>query len=173
MTQHINPLRINVGFIVNAEAGYSRTFELDAAELFLPPDLALSDLRGTARFSRTPQGLVTDVVITARTPSECSRCLKPIEQGIATQFTDLYAFDERSTTESELILPTSHVIDLAPLVREYMILDMPIIPLCQPNCKGLCPVCGVDHNEESCEHQPSNIDPRLSPLKDLLEDLED
>lgn len=169
MTQHINPLRINVGFIVKAEAGYQRTFELDMADLFLPPDLTLTDLRGTARFSRTPQGLLAEVFLSARTPTECARCLDPINQATATNFTELYAFDERSTSESHLLLPANHQIDLAPLVREYMILDLPISSLCRPDCRGLCPVCGINRNHDSCEHEGRNIDPRFSPLKDLID----
>ena len=168
MTQHINPLRINVGFIVNAEAGYSRTFEFELPELRFPDDLVLSDVVGTARFSRTPQGLVADVMVSARTPGECSRCLDAFDQAIATQFTELYAFDERSTTEAHLLVPSNHQIDLSPLVREYMILDLPMNPLCRKDCEGLCPVCGINRNHESCDHQPDNIDPRFASLKDFL-----
>lgn len=169
LNEHINPLRINVGFIVRADAGYSRSFEFDVERLFLPPDLDLQDLRGTAKFSRTPQGLVAEVFISGRTPHECARCLTEFDQAIATQFTELYAFDERSTTESQLILPSNHQVDLAPLVREYMILDLPLVPLCQPDCQGLCSVCGVNRNEEDCGHAQHPVDPRLSPLKDLLD----
>jgi uncharacterized protein len=168
VNQHINPLRINVGFIVKADPGYSRVFELDLDQLYIPPDLQLSDLRGSARFSRTPQGLLVEVLTSARTPVECSRCLDPIEQPIAAQFTELYAFDERSTSESQLIVPPNHQIDLAPLVREYMLLDLPITPLCRPDCAGLCPECGINRNQETCEHQPP-LDPRLSNLKDFLD----
>jgi uncharacterized protein len=173
VNQHVNPLRINVGFIVKAEPGYNRVFELDVDQLYLPPDLLLNDLRGTARFSRTPQGLLAEVFTSARTPSECSRCLDPIDQPIAAQFTELYAFDERSTSESQLILPANHQVDLAPLVREFMILDLPMTPLCRPDCAGLCPVCGINRNQEHCEHDQDPIDPRFSNLKDLLDQDDD
>lgn len=169
MSQHNNPLQVNVGFIVGAEAGYSRTIELDLAQVFLPPDLQLNDLRGTARFSRTPQGVLAEIFASARTPGECARCLDPLEQPTATHFTELYAFDERSTAESQLILPSNHQIDLSPLLREYMILDQPMNPLCRKDCRGLCPVCGINRNHEDCDHDSAPIDPRLSPLKDLLD----
>jgi uncharacterized protein len=169
VNEHINPLQINVGFIVNAEAGFHRTFEFDVPQLYLPPDLELSDLRGTARFSHTPQGLVAEVFLSAHTPVECARCLKEVDQAIATQFTELYANDERSTTESQLLLPADRQIDLAPLVREYLLLDLPLVPLCKADCKGLCVVCGADRNTEDCGHDQHPLDPRLSPLKDLLD----
>ena len=168
MSKAINPLKINVGFIVKAAVGYQRRFEFDLPELFLPPDIQLSDLRGSAEFGRTPQGLVAEIAISARTPSECARCLDAIELGIATEFTELYAFDERSMTDSQLLLPKNHQVDLAPLIREYLILDMPINPLCKADCKGLCTVCGINRNHEDCEHQPP-IDPRLASLKDLID----
>ncbi|MCW5877108.1 MAG: DUF177 domain-containing protein [Anaerolineales bacterium] len=168
MTTRINPLRINVGFLVKAEVGYSRTIEFDEAEMVLPPDLTVRDLRGAASFGRTPQGLVVDVNLSGRTTAECSRCLEEFDLGIATQFTELYAFDERSMTESQLLLPGDHHIDLAPLGREYLWLDLPITPLCRPDCKGLCPVCGNNRNHQPCDHA-EDIDPRMLALKDLLD----
>jgi uncharacterized protein len=79
----------------------------------------------------------------------------------------LYAFTPRSATDSDLIVPEDGHIDLAPLVREYMLLDIPMKPLCRPDCKGLCPVCGQNLNDSTCQHQVDEIDPRLSVLKEL------
>lgn len=169
MTKGNNPLNINVGFVVNADAGFERVFEFDLPKVFVPPETELIDLRGKASIGRTPQGLIAKVDISAQTKSECSRCLDPIDQRVATEFTELYAFNERSITESQLLLPKNHQIDLAPLIREYLILDMPIRPLCKANCKGLCPVCGVNHNHEECEHMHLPDDSPFSSLKNLLD----
>lgn len=169
MAKPNNPLRINVGFLVKAEAGYSRTMEFDVDEMVLADDFTVNDLKGSAHFGRTPQGLVAQIVLSGRTPSECARCLAPFEQAIATEFTELYAFDERSMTDAQLLLPANHQVDLAPLAREYLLLDMPITPLCKAECKGLCTVCGANLNEEDCGHQQHPGDPRLSILKDLLD----
>ncbi len=105
MNKANNPLKINVGFIVNADAGFQREFEFELQEVFLPPETQLKDLRGKATIGRTPQGLIATVQASARTPGECDRCLDRVEQTIATDFTELYAFDERSITESQLLLP--------------------------------------------------------------------
>jgi len=169
MTTKSNPLRINVGFLVKADPGYSRTIEFDVDELVVPPDLTLTSLRGAAEFGRTPQGLVAEVELSAHTPAECARCLDAFDLAVATQFTELWAFDERSVSESQLLLPANHQIDLAPLAREYLLLDMPITPLCRPDCRGLCPVCGINRNREQCEHEGQSGDPRFSILKDLLD----
>lgn len=164
-----NPLRINVGFLVKADAGYSRTIEFDVDEMVLAEDFTVTELKGSADFGRTPQGLVARVALSGRTHAECARCLDPFELPIATEFTELYAFDERSMTESQLLLPASHQVDLAPLAREYLMLDMPITPLCRPGCRGLCTQCGANRNREDCGHEQHPSDPRLSTLKDLLD----
>jgi len=54
------------------------------------------------------------------------------------------------------------------LLREYLVLDIPSRPLCRPECKGLCPECGNNLNESTCEHPESQIDPRLASLSSLL-----
>jgi len=168
MANRVNPLRINVGFLVKANAGYSRTIEFDVEEMVLPPDLTVEDLRGAAKFGRTPQGLIVEVALSGRIQAECARCLDNFELAVATQFTELYAFDERSMSESQLLLPPNHQIDLAPLAREYLLLDLPMTPLCRPDCQGLCPVCGINRNREHCEHEGAPGGPHFSTLKDFL-----
>jgi uncharacterized protein len=170
MTKAHNPLIINVGFLVKSDVGSQRDFEFEIEEIVLPPDLSLTDLRGNARFGRTPQGLVADMEFSARTTAECARCLEEFDLAIASEFTELYAFDERWVSESQLLLPANHQIDLSPLTREYMLLDLPITPLCRPDCKGLCPVCGANRNDEDCGHQQDEINPKFSALKDLLDE---
>ncbi len=80
------------------------------------------------------------------------RCLTNFDQPLHAAFDELYAFDQRSTTESGLILPEDANIDLEPIVREYLLIEMPISPVCRAGCRGLCPVCGVNLNEVSGEH---------------------
>jgi uncharacterized protein len=84
----------------------------------------------------------------------------------------MYAFDKRSVSESGLILPEDMHIDLAPLVREYMLLNIPINALCKEDCKGLCPICGENLNRNPHQHDEEEIDPRLSKLKSLLDENE-
>jgi len=169
MNKAKSPLKINVGFVVKADAGFQREFEFDVPEVILPPDTELRDLRGKAEIGRTPQGLVANIEVSAQTPSECARCLDPIDQRIATEFTELYAFNERSVTESQLLLPKNHQIDLAPLIREYLILDMPMTPLCKSDCLGLCPECGINRNHESCSHAIVSSEQPHTELQDLFD----
>jgi len=75
---------------------------------------------------------------------------------------------DRSETESELILPEDAQIDLAELLREYALLEVPISPICKPNCEGLCAECGQNLNEKDCGHSPIQPDSPFVKLKDLL-----
>jgi uncharacterized protein len=168
-----SPLRLNVGFIVHQNIGFSRDFPFDIPSIHLPPDLDLKNLTGWARVTRTPQGLPVQVKMRAELQSECVRCLTGVQQPLETEFTEMYAFTPRSITDSNLILPEDGKIDLEPLVREYMLLEVPISPLCSPECKGLCPVCGENLNLKVCTHGESEADPRLAVLKSLKNSQED
>jgi uncharacterized protein len=126
-------------------------------------------LTGLARITRAAQGLLVQVKIQASMQAECVRCLGNFSQPLEIDFTELYAFTSNSVTESGLIFPENGKIDLAPIVREEMLLAIPISPLCRPDCKGLCPVCGENLNETTCNHEDEAIDPRLSALRSLLD----
>jgi uncharacterized protein len=165
-----SPLRLNVGFIVAQSAGYSRDFAVEIPQVRLPPDLVVTNLAGDVRVSRTPQGLLLQANMQADTKLECVRCLELFSTILHANFTELYAFSQRNTTESGLLVPEDGQIDLEPLLREYMFLELPINPLCQPECKGLCPVCGENLNLVACNHEEEPADPRLGILKKLLDE---
>lgn len=152
MTNPRYPLRINVGFLLNQQAGYSRGIHFEYPEIILKPDFPMTDFSGVARVSRTPQGIFVQGDFQGKAPTDCVRCLTNTEQFLHATFEELYAFDHRSITESDLILPDDANIDLEPLAREYLLIEMPISPLCREDCRGLCLVCGQNLNEKLCEH---------------------
>ena len=152
MKQPRHALRINVGFLLNAPLGYSRDIHFEFPHINLENELEITQFSGFARVSRTPQGVLVQSEFKGFGRAECARCLNEYDQSLATEFSDLYAFDGRSTTESDLILHDDANIDLEPLIREYLLIEMPINGVCKPECKGLCPVCGEDLNLFPCEH---------------------
>jgi uncharacterized protein len=164
-----SPLRLNVGFVVAQSAGFSRDFPFDLPQINVPPDLHLSSLTGAVRASRTPQGVLLQVAFQALIELECVRCLINFQQTLKIEFTELYAFSQRYVTDSGLLMPETGMIDLAPVLREYILLEIPISPLCRPDCKGLCLVCGNNLNESTCNHDDDSRDPRLASLKSLLD----
>jgi uncharacterized protein len=111
-----------------------------------------------------------DVVVTAtvrtRWVCECRRCLRPASGAIAVDVREVY--EPKSDQEETYALSGSQV-DLEPLVRDAVLLGLPAAPLCQEGCQGLCPTCGTDLNEGTCDCESSPSDPRWSALDALRE----
>jgi uncharacterized protein len=154
-------LRLNVGFIIHENVGYVRDFPFEVPSVHLPPDLDLRNFTGVIRVTRAAQGLLVQVRLRAEIEAECVRCLTEFYQSLEVDFTELYAFNRNSVTESGLLVPENGKIDLEPFVREEMILAIPISPLCSFDCKGLCPVCGGNLNEVMCNHENETGEPRF------------
>jgi uncharacterized protein len=147
-----NPLRFNVGFLLHTPIGTNRDIHFEYPEILLKPDFQLSDFSGIVKAGRTPQGILIQGDFQGKTPAECVRCLTNFVQTLHANFDELFAFDQRSITESELILPEDGNIDLEPLAREYLLIEMPISPICKSECLGLCPECGQNLNELPRDH---------------------
>jgi len=161
------PLRLNVGFLIKSPIGTRRDFNFDYEKMRLGEDLTVFNFSGMARFDRTQQGMLLQGDFEAAADLECVRCLDTFSQQLNWSFSDLYAFDKRNITDSGLLVPEDAQIDLEPLLREYALLEFPIKPVCRPDCKGLCPVCGENLNLTDCGHRPEPETP-FSALKDLL-----
>lgn len=164
-----HPFRLNVGFIVHEEVGYKHEFPFEFEQIQIADDLVLRNFEGLVTIGRTPQGLIVQGDFTAETTLECARCLTNFDHEISWNFTELYAFNKKSISESDLLLPEDQQIDLQPLIREYALLEVPINPICMPECKGLCSICGQNLNEADCGHKDINEESPFSGLKDLLD----
>lgn len=112
----------------------------------------------------------------ARLEIACSRCLEPFELAVDQPVDALYLpAAQRLGDEDEEIadedLGVSYyeedVINLAELVREQCYLALPMKPLCREDCRGLCPVCGVNRNRETCACVTNWVDPRFDALRRL------
>jgi uncharacterized protein len=141
------PLRFNVGFLLNQPFGASRDIHFDYPKIRLS-DLEFSSFQGVVYLSRTPQGLLARCEFSANLSIECVRCLVDFVQPLRTSFSELFAFTTRGMDESGLVVPEDGNIDLEPIVYEYLLLEVPINPVCREDCKGLCDVCGGNLNEE-------------------------
>ena len=161
------PLRLNVGFIISNEAGYSHTIPIEEEKIKVSEDLTLYGFTGDVHISRTPQGLLLTADFETRLEIECVRCLNAFEHTVHWDMTEMFSFHPKVDSE-ELQLPEDAQIDLAPLVRDYALTEVPINPVCKPDCKGLCPTCGQDLNKKDCGHRPDENNSPFASLKDLL-----
>ena len=168
MTNPRTPFRITVGFIVHEEVGYSHEIPLQLDKAALGDDLELTNFDGLLTIDRTPQGLFVQGKFSGDTTLDCVRCLKEFGTSLQWELSELYAFSQKTVSESGLLLPESAQIDLAPILREYALLEVPIKPLCRLDCKGLCIECGQDLNIKDCGHSQDDNDSPFAALKDLL-----
>ena len=132
MLTNISLLRINVGFIVNQSIGYSRNFSIEIPTTLFPDNLRIQDLICNVVISRTTEGLLVQVKGQAKTGLECVYCLDEFQQTLKLDFIEMFTFPSHADENAELILPDDFQIDLAPLIREYLYLDIPINPVCKP-----------------------------------------
>ena len=170
-------LAFNVAGLMGSVAGTDRRYEIRGARLDLPDDLRLaSPISGRVRLSRTTRSILADADLTAALAETCSRCLKPIVTPIHVELREeaLPSIDlhtglplDTSAEPDALRIDDHHVLDLGVPVGEAISMAEPIAPLCRPDCRGLCPVCGADLNDDPThEHRDEPIDPRLAALAD-------
>lgn len=162
MHTQYRPLRLNVGFLLSQTAGYGRQFDFLENKLNLGGDLQAEDFSGRISLTRTPQGIVAMGDFSARLPAECARCLKPFAAPVSIHLEDLFVYPPQNATDPLLAVAEDAHLNLEPLLREYILLNQPTRPLCRPDCKGLCTVCGADLNEEPKHHHKEEPAPEYS-----------
>ena len=94
----------------------------------------------------------------------CRRCLREATGTVEARFKELF---ERRPTEGETYQLRGEEIDLEPLLREVVLLELPLSPLCADDCQGLCPECGADRNADGCDCVVDVPDPRWGALDEL------
>lgn len=144
--------RINTGFLINQTVGAYREFDIDAPYIEDEAKNIFEDVHATVRISRVQQGILVSVKASAKIETSCCRCLEPFQQAVSCEFDELYAFHLRQNADADVFLPESGIIDILPLLFEYLTIEIPIKPLCDEACRGLCTECGQNLNLGSCEH---------------------
>jgi uncharacterized protein len=102
----------------------------------------------------------------------CARCARPFARRLVGIFREGYRAGaaeaehraEGGSGAMVLVLATP-LLDITELVRQHLVLAVPMAPLCRPDCRGLCPTCGADRNEGDCGCSADAVDPRLEALR--------
>lgn len=118
---------------------------------------------------------------TARAPltGECVRCLEPLERELEADFQEMYSYpdaDDRSrpadtgddAEEEDTLFLEGDLFDLEPVLRDAVVLALPLQPVCREDCPGLCAECGA-RLEEDPDHHHDAVDIRWAALKGLAE----
>lgn len=103
----------------------------------------------------------------------CRRCLAEMEEPLEVDVDLWFRPDVEPVEEDEGVYaleePEALELDLTPALREELHLAVPTYPLCGPDCRGLCPKCGVRRDEEECDCTFEEPDPRWDALRALQE----
>jgi uncharacterized protein len=142
--------------------------DIDVAEAPIDPrgenagllDASIVDVEASLHATHTNPGAYLEGSADAHVAGQCSRCLTSIETPVSAEFAEQYYATAAVETGAGLTAPppdsktigSDFKIDLTPLLREELILATPQAPLCRPDCKGLCPVCGEDLNQRPHDH---------------------
>jgi uncharacterized protein len=115
-------------------------------------------------------GIVVRGHVMGKFHGECRRCLQPLIGRIEADVHEMY---QVTITDPDAFLIENDQVDLALMIRETMVLELPDGPLCKVNCAGLCAICGKDLNEGACSCPSGSVDPRWSVLDALRDQLPD
>ena len=172
-------LKFNVAQLLREEVGARRNYTFAEDALPLDDETTLEQLDGKVRFTRTTTGVLVDVDAHGVVITPCIRCLNPSNQQVDLHFRDEFHSKIEVNTgaplpkpdeEDPFFIDESHLVDLGEAIREYALLELPMQPLCRPDCRGLCPTCGADLNSGPCDCRNDDVDERFDALKALLEE---
>jgi DUF177 domain-containing protein len=168
----------NVAQLMKAPVGASFASDFHEDNVQLDDDMkVIGPLNGHVRMRRTNQGLLVDGWVELTLELSCNRCLKdfefPLHVNFEEQFyptVDVVSGLPLAPFDEDEIFPIDehHQVDLTEAIRQNVLLALPMVAVCKPDCKGLCPQCGHDLNLGQCACEPE-VDARLSVLKTLLQ----
>jgi uncharacterized protein len=124
------------------------------------------------RLESVMEGVLVSATARAEVTGECVRCLDPLERSLEVTLQELYAYPgrERDDVDDETELPAleGELIDLEPVLRDAVVLALPLQPVCRDDCPGLCAQCGAQLADDP-EHGHENTDTRWAALQGLLD----
>jgi uncharacterized protein len=163
----INEMYINVAQLLKEPIGSSRNYQIDEG-------VGMEDInsvKGKITLTRTDHGIMVKGDMSANVTGVCSRCLKLIDYRVDYDFAEEFlpstsiAEDLSSPTQPDnIIIEDSKMLDLSEVICQYALLTIPAKPLCRPDCAGICPSCGHDLNQGSCQCPSQVHDQRWSKL---------
>jgi uncharacterized protein len=124
-----------------------------------------SELAIDVRIEAVSDGVLVVGAATVGWDAPCRRCLEPVHGVQVSEFRELYS---EHPVEGETYPIRHEAVDLELVAREAILLDLPLAPLCEEGCRGLCVTCGANLNDGPCACPPVVVDPRWGALSELL-----
>lgn len=137
--------------------------------------LDMGQVRTELGFDLLLESLVEGILVSGHVRGSfalaCIRCLRDFESPFDVSMDEILAYEGQPGAEDGYQIVGDHA-HLEPVVRDAVMLELPLNPLHAPDCKGLCPVCGADMNDVDCGHRAERKDLRWEPLAELKKKLE-
>jgi uncharacterized protein len=170
----------NVAGLLKAHSGETRTEAFNAwPELGEPDVRLLAPLAGTLKLTRDFNGILVHGRLQTRLAVPCSRCLAPAESDVDVELAEHFRpmvflpggppIEPDEDLDPATEIDELHQVDLTEVLRQAVLLAVPMHPLCRPDCRGLCVQCGQDLNEGPCGCEPE-ADARWQALRMLLDE---
>mgnify|MGYP001812607588 CR=1 FL=1 len=173
-------MRYNVAQLLRGPVGEKREYALDEEIGFLDQEIdPVRRLAGSVSLIRTSQGILVTGRLRTALRVVCRRCLEPsqaeVELDLEEEFYPTVPMDGAAldrVLEEELdeaaLIDEYHILDLGEVIRQELLMAVPMGALCRPDCAGLCSRCGGNRNLGECQCEESLPDPRWAELAALL-----
>jgi uncharacterized protein len=140
-----------------------------------PGDLAIgvigvplgSPVQLDLRLESVVEGVLVSGSATVEVSGECVRCLGDISDELEVGIQELYVYPGVEADDDLASRLEGDLIDLEPLLRDEVVLDLPFQPLCRDDCSGLCVECGANLNDDPAHRHEAHLDPRWEALRGL------
>jgi len=153
-------MQINVAQLLKWPVGTTRIHPIDNDQpLRLDQEHAITVTGGRVRLDRIDTGVLARGDMDGLVDMECGRCLEVFQAQLHVHFEEEFAPSIEIHSGAPLPPPQddliftideNHILDLSEALRQNVIVSLPIQPICRTNCAGLCPTCGSNRNEQSC-----------------------
>ena len=138
--------------------------DLGIAVIGVPPG---SPVELDLRLESVIEGVLVTGTATVELRGECVRCLGEVSEQLEVDVQELFVHPESDATEEEASRLEGDLLDLEPLLRDGVVLDLPFQPLCREDCQGLCAECGANLNDDPAHTHEAALDPRWEKLRRL------
>jgi uncharacterized protein len=166
-------MKVNVAQLLKSPIGTVRDYQLGETV-----DIAGNDspVQGDVRLLRTDRGILVWGIMAADIELTCSRCLSQFRCPVKMNIEEEYFPTINVVSGMAIPLPDDpgsftvneqNILDLTEAIRQYVLLAIPMKPLCREDCAGLCPTCGCNLNQLSCNCLTKPVDPRWAVLSRL------
>lgn len=174
-------MQFNVAQLLKEPTGGTRKYEVDETLDDIDPELVIqAPITGRVKFTKIPQGILVNGKLATMVEVNCGRCLDPFDVPVAIEVEEEFRpsvdlqtgahLPQGDDVDQATVIDEKHIVDLTEVVRQELLLGLPGSPLCRDACRGLCPTCGQNLNEGTCDCPNESVDHRWDALRALLDE---